>query len=185
MPWKRGMCEAWRLTGEHPFLCRANEACSRPARRYSRSSPAQPSPAPAQPSPAPCRGVGSGCENGAHTRAPSNCDLPQPQCRGKQWIRHSTWMSCGSTLHVSPVCHGHGCCHGEAPCSGNVWSLPDGTQPPAELPMPVSVFWKLSTADNAVTGFLSRSFVGRREKKITWRKLKKKYPIPGVCMCGL
>lgn len=97
MPWKRGMCEAWRLTGEHPFLCRANEACSRPARRYSRSSPAQPSPAP-------CRGVGSGCENGAHTRAPSNCDLPQPQCQGKQWITDTQPGWAAAALYTCHQC---------------------------------------------------------------------------------
>lgn len=65
MPWKRGMCEAWRLTGEHPFLCRANEACSRPARRYSRSSPAQPSPAPARPRPSPAQPPAVGWGRGA------------------------------------------------------------------------------------------------------------------------
>lgn len=40
-----------------------------------------------------------------NTRQPSNCEL-QSRCQWKQWITDmQPGMSCGSTLHVSPMCH--------------------------------------------------------------------------------
>lgn len=40
------------------------------------------------------------------TKEPSNCKLQQSLCQWKQWITDTEpGMSCGSTLHVSPMCH--------------------------------------------------------------------------------
>lgn len=44
---------------------------------------------------------------------------------------------------------------------------------PPKLPMPMNVFWKLSTADNTVTGFLSGSLVGRRVEENHLEKAEK------------
>lgn len=156
---------ARRLTDEHVFPCKANEGNVYSAHLFIYV-----------PFPEPSMCHGSQCELVAlKIREPSNCKLQQSLCQWKQWI---TDFNLGWVVAAPYMCHQrviwHGCCHGEAPCSGNVWSLIEGTQPsPQVTHAPMNVFWKLSTADNTVTGFLSGSLVGRRVEENHLEKAEK------------
>lgn len=99
--------------------------------------------------------------------------------------RHSTWdklwqhlgrvtnVSCDMAvamvrLHVQEMCEVS-------------WKAPIH---PRKFPMPMSVFWKLSAADNTVIGFLSGSLAGRNREEKSLGKLKKKKSITSpVSVC--
>lgn len=171
---ERRMRVARRLNDEYIFLCKANEGNVYSAHLFIDASVPRALYVP-----------WSQCALMAlKTREPSNCELQQPLCQWKQWITEiQPGMRCGSTLHVSPMCHVTWLLLWWGSMFRKCVKSCEGTQPFPKLPMPMRVFWNLSTADNIVIGFLSGSLVGRSRKKGIWEKLRENEVVYPHCLC--
>lgn len=89
--------------------------------------------------------------------------------------RHSTWAELWQHLRrVTNVSYDMAVAmvrlHVQEMCEVS-WKAPIH---PRKFPMPMSVFWKRSAADNTVIGFLSGSLAGRSGEEKSLGKLKKK-----------
>lgn len=156
---------ARRLTDEHVFLCRANDSNVYSTLIYLHSLP--------RALHVPWELV---CINGTEHQRTFQLQVTAVTVSVETMNhRHSTWDELWQHLtRVTNVSHDMAVAmvrlHVQEMCEVS-WKAPIH---PCKLPMPMNVFWKLSAADNTVTGFLSSSLARRRGRKITGETEKNK-----------